>query len=354
MKILIIKLSSLGDVLHNLPIVWDLRSKYPDAQIDWLVEEGYVHLILPLQSSNSFKGVDRIIPLGLRRWKKELRQGKVSKVIDEFQSFKSQLQQISYDILIETQGLLKAAVITSLAKKKPGAVIAGIGNRTEGSGYEPLSRLFYSKSVVVPIHCHTVDRSRAVAASAINYPPPMRDGYSETDPFFPGPYFYPKAFTEQLKKQENPLGLLPQRYVLCFHATARVAKSWDAANWVQTGNFLAKRDLQVVLPWGSPGEKEISESLARHIPGAIVPRAFSIEEAFPLIAQAKMTIGVDTGLTHLSAILNRPTVEIYVDSPIWKTEGYWSPFIKNLGDTEKPPTSEQMILTLQQLFEKLI
>ena len=71
-KFLLVKLSSLGDVLHNLPIVWDIRQQYPQAQIDWVVEEAYVDLLKPLQSANNFKGIDRIIPIGLRRWKKNV------------------------------------------------------------------------------------------------------------------------------------------------------------------------------------------------------------------------------------------------------------------------------------------
>ena len=71
-KILLVKLSSLGDVLHNLPIVWDLRTRLPNAQVDWVVEEAYVHLLEPLLSREGFQGIDRIIPFALRRWKRNL------------------------------------------------------------------------------------------------------------------------------------------------------------------------------------------------------------------------------------------------------------------------------------------
>jgi heptosyltransferase I len=107
MKILIVKLSSLGDVLHNLPIVWDLRAKYPNAQIDWVVEEGYVSLLEPLKSANGinkgpyFKGVDRIIPLAFRRWKKALKRGEFIKSIQEYIAFKADLQTTQYDLIIE-------------------------------------------------------------------------------------------------------------------------------------------------------------------------------------------------------------------------------------------------------------
>jgi len=112
-KILLVKLSSLGDVLHNLPIVWDLRVRLPNAQIDWVVEEAYVHLLTPLLTREGFKGIDRIIPFGLRRWKKSLFNLAVWK---EFFTFKKILQAITYDVVIETQGLLKSAIVCSLAK----------------------------------------------------------------------------------------------------------------------------------------------------------------------------------------------------------------------------------------------
>ncbi|OZB48640.1 MAG: lipopolysaccharide heptosyltransferase I, partial [Polynucleobacter sp. 39-45-136] len=158
-KILLVKISSLGDVLHNLPIVWDLRARLPDAQIDWVVEEGYVHLLTPLLSKDGFKGIDRIIPFSLRRWKKNLLQLSTWK---EFFAFRKQLQEVVYEVIIETQGLLKSALVCSLANKAPNAVVAGLANATEFSGYEPLARWFYNQSVQVPKQCHAVDRSRWV------------------------------------------------------------------------------------------------------------------------------------------------------------------------------------------------
>jgi len=100
---------------------------------------------------------------------------------------------------------------------------------------------------------------------------------------------------------------------------------------------------QLVFPWGSEVEMKVSALIASQVPGAIVPRAFSIEEAYCLVAYAALTIGVDTGLTHLSAVLGKPTVEIYCDSPRWKTEGYWSKVIANVGDYKKAPNFEDVI-----------
>ena len=338
-KILLVKLSSLGDVLHNLPIVWDLRARLPHAQIDWVVEEGYVHLLKPLLSNGSFRGIDRIIPFGLRRWKKHLLHWSTWQ---EFFSFKKQLQANAYDIIIETQGLLKSALVCALADKAPYAVIAGLGNATEFSGYEPIARNFYTKSVQVSTQSHAVDRSRRVMCSALDWHPIERSN---------APQFYP----------ETSLNVLGQRtveaiegfkfpYVLFFHSTAREAKRWSNENWIALGKALAPKGYQVVLPWGNQDEKAISVLIASHIPGAFVPTAFSIEEAFSVIQHATLTVGVDTGLTHLAAVLNKPTIEIYCDSPLWKTEGYWSKNIRNLGDMQKPPTVDQVLEAAEELL----
>ena len=328
-KILLVKLSSLGDVLHNLPIVWDLRARLPEAQIDWVVEEGYVHLLEPLLSKDGFRGLDRIIPFGLRRWKKNLLKLATWK---EFFAFRKTLQASTYDVLIETQGLLKSAIVCSLAKKSPSAVVAGLANASEFSGYEPLSRSFYNQSVQVPTQCHAVDRSRWVMCSALDWSLIDRGD---------APQFYPKGFVECIPKRS--LKELKVPYVLCFHSTAREAKRWSNENWIALGKDLSIRGYQLVFPWGNAAEKSVSQLLASQIPGALVPPAFSIEDAFSVIAGAALTVGVDTGLTHLAAVLDRPTIEIYCDSPRWKTEGYWSEKIANVGDIQNPPSVQEVL-----------
>jgi len=328
-KILLVKLSSLGDVLHNIPIVRDLRTRLPDAQIDWIVEEAYIHLLTPLLSRDGFRGIDRIIPFGLRRWKKNLFNLATWK---DFFAFKKMLQSTAYDILIETQGLLKSAIVCSLAKKSSGVVIAGLANATEFSGYEPLARFFYSQSIQVPTQCHAVDRSRLVMCSALNWPL-LERSYS--------PQFYPQKFVASIPK--SSIEGLNVPYVLCFHSTAREAKRWSNSRWISLGQELSTRGYQVVFPWGNAAEKAISQLLALQIPNTFVPPAFSIEEAFSVIAGANLTVGVDTGLTHLAAVLGKPTVEIYCDSPLWKTEGYWSDRIANVGDIQNSPSVQEVL-----------
>jgi len=111
--------------------------------------------------------------------------------------------------------------------------------------------------------------------------------------------------------------------------------------------------LQVILPWGNAAEKVTSELIAKQIEGALVPTAFSLKEAFAVVAGAQLTIGVDTGLTHLAAVLGRPTIEIYCDSPKWKTEGYWSEAICNLGDIKNPPTVKTVLAVAERLLKTI-
>ena len=320
-------------MLHNLPIVWDIRAQNPNARIDWLVEESYVSLLVPLLTNAEFRGIDHIIPIAMRRWRRNLLSEQTRK---EWRAFRQNFQATQYDVVIETQGLLKAAWLTRLANRSANVVIAGLGNATEDSGYEPLARWFYTDSVQVPLRCHAVERSRWVAAAALNVAVPKNL-----------PQFYLPAFLKSLQLSATSF---KKPYVLFFHATARAAKQWSESNWITLGNALTDQGKQVILPWGNPQEKTVSERLSAQIPNSIVSPAFNISEWFSVIANAALTVGVDTGLTHLSSMLNTPTIELYCDSPRWKTQAYWSDKVKNLGDTGRPPSFDAVLQSAEKLL----
>ena len=345
-KILLVKLSSLGDVLHKLPIIWDLRKRLPNAQIDWIVEEAYVPLLAPLQTTENFRGIDRIISVAFRRWRKSLLRVSTWR---EFFAMRQLLQAISYDVVIETQGLLKSALVCALARKSDTAIVAGLGNATEYSGYEPIARTFYTQSVHVPVKSHAIDRSRQVMCSAFDWP--LLNRADEPPRFYPTEFVkhLPALSIEGLKKVTDG-SVMP--YIVCFHSTARAAKRWPNESWMDLGKTLANHGYQLIFPWGSAAERKVSELISSQISGAIVPRAISIREAYALIAHAALTIGVDTGLTHLAAVLGKPTVELYCDSPRWKTEGYWSEQIANHGDLQQPPTVTEVFDACQRLIGK--
>jgi heptosyltransferase-1 len=331
-KILIVKLSSLGDVLHTLPIIFDIRTHLPSAQIDWLVEEAYVDLLKPLQADPINPYIDQVIPFGLRRWKKNI-FSKTNWV--ELIQLIRKLRANRYDLIIDFQGLIKSALIAALARSN--SLVIGPYNSTDFSSYEPLARQFYSQTVAIPKQCHAIE----VARYLINHALGIQSNGTK-------PHFY--SVFEQCVLPDMFIESKP--YALCFHATARHEKRWGMEAWVEIGKYLFERGITPIYPWGNTEEKAISETIVRQIPGAVVPQVFSLRDYFEIIQQARLTIGVDTGLTHLAAVLYCPTIELYCDSPIWKTRGYWSDSIINLGDLGAPPDTISVKSAIDQLTQE--
>ena len=326
MKILLVRVSSLGDVLHNLPMVADLLSHHPHATIDWVVEEGYVSLV------RLNPHVRKIIPFALRRWRKGLGKPETRA---EMKAFWRSLREEEYDLVFDTQGLLKTGAIMGAARVRPGGRKIGLANGSEGSGYEGISRFFHTESIPLDPRTHAVARGRLVAGNALGYA-------VDTPPDFglPAPDTVPR-----------PDWLPQEAYAVFFHGTARDAKKWAPQNWIALGNALAP--MPVLLPWGSDKERQEAEALAAGIPNARVLPKLSMMDAVTLAEQAALAVGVDTGLTHIAAAFYRPTVEIYCDSPKWKTEGNWSPRIVNLGEMGAPPSADEVIAAARALLQTI-
>ncbi|MBP0598363.1 lipopolysaccharide heptosyltransferase I [Herbaspirillum sp. LeCh32-8] len=324
MKILIVRVSSLGDVVHNMPMVADIRRHFPDAQIDWVVEEAYTSLV------RLNPHIRNIIPIALRRWRKSLFSAATRA---EMAAFWRQLRAEPYDLVFDTQGLTKTSVVMRMARLAPGGRRVGLANATEGSGYEPISRIFHDQSIKVDLHTHAVMRARLVAADAMGYRP---DGAADFALRSPEPQRLP--------------WMPEQPYAVFFHGTARDAKQWPQADWIALGRALSGRGLPVLLPWGSQKEQQAAQALAAGIPGALVLPALPLMEAVALVQQARLVVGLDTGLTHIAAAYCKPTVELYCDSPRWKTEGNWSPSIVNLGDEGRPPRGEDVLAAVDGLL----
>ncbi|WP_317202346.1 lipopolysaccharide heptosyltransferase I [Janthinobacterium sp.] len=326
LNILLVRVSSLGDVLHNLPMVADIARRFPDANIDWVVEEGYTSL-LRLNGR-----IGAIIPFALRRWRKSL-GSRATRA--EIAAFFRTLRQKRYDYVFDTQGLLKTGVVMGAARLAPGGQKVGLANGSEGSGYEGISRLFHTKSIPLDPRTHAVARGRLVAAAALGYTldTPADFGLAAQARPVPAPDWMPAG-----------------PYAVYFHGTARAAKKWPAQDWIALGAQLAP--LSILLPWGSAAEKAEAEALAAALPNARVLPKLSMAEAVTLARHAALAVGVDTGLTHIAAAFARPTVEIYCDSPRWKTEGNWSPNIINLGDRGNPPSVAEVLAAAKSLLEK--
>lgn len=309
--------------MHNMPMLADILYYYPDAKIDWVVEEAYADVI----SLNPH--VRNVIPFALRRWRKNIFS---VATIREIREFSQALRRESYDYIFDTQGLLKTGIVMALAQIIDGGRKVGLANGTEGSGYEGISRIFHTQSVPVNLHTHAVLRGRLVAATAL--------GYSVDNP----PDFSintPDIF---------PAWMPDSQYAVFFHGTARDAKKWSLQNWIKIGRFITDKKLPILLPWGTESEKQDAKELSLQIPGSYVLPQLPILEAVLLAAHARLVIGVDTGLTHIAAAFSRPTVELYSDSPKWKTQGDWSSSIINLGDQGRPADVNEVKVAIDSLL----
>jgi heptosyltransferase-1 len=324
MRVLIVKVSSLGDVVHNMPVVADIRHAYPDARIDWVVEEGFADIV------RLVRGVNEVIPFALRRWRKSLWSADTRRQIA---TFRERLRDVAYDAVLDTQGLVKTALVAAQARLAPGGYVAGLANRTNGSSYESPVRWFYDRKITIATDTHVVTRSRQMVAAAM--------GYTLQDP----PEFGLRA------EAPLPFDLPPLPYVTLVHATSRADKGWPMASWVALGQELLARGYAVVLPWGSAGEHAVSEAIHQALahPHAVVPPRMSLATVTALLQGANATVGVDTGLVHIAAALDRPTIELYNFSTAWRTGGFWSERVVNLGAEGAPPTLDDVRNALHKL-----
>jgi heptosyltransferase-1 len=307
-----------------MPMVDDLKAHYPDAQIDWVVEEAYVNLV-KLQPK-----VNKVIPFALRRWRKNIKDKTVRQ---EIKQFYRELRLDAYDFIFDTQGLLKTGIIMGMARTTPNGKKVGLANGTEGSGYEGISRIFHDLSIKVDSRTHAVLRGRLVAAAAC--------GYEVNTPASFG--------LQTLDIHPNWLPNTP--YIVFFHGTAGASKKWERGNWIDTARDLLVKDWPILLPWGNAEEKAEAEAMASKIQQALILPKLSMQEAIVLAQRAALVIGVDTGLTHIAAAYETPTIELYCDSPKWKTEGNWSNKIINLGDQGHPPSVAEVEIAFEKLLE---
>lgn len=314
-SILLVKTSSLGDVVHNLPVASDIQAAFPEAEIDWVVEEAFAVV------ARLHPAVRRVIPVAMRRWRAALWQNGIWR---EMSDFLSRLRARRYDAVIDTQGLLKSALVTRAAHGPRHGL-------NWASSREPLG-VFYDRTYSVPWTKHAVERNRSLAAQAL--------GYAASDAAKYGIVAFRREFS----------WLSAQPHVVMLHATSADRKLWPDASWIGLGNILAGRGIGCVLPWGSTEERTRSERLAAAIAGAVVPPRLTLDDAAALLAGAHAVAGVDTGLTHLSAALGVPTVGIYCATDPAATGIYGCAGAVNIGGIGKPPTVDELAFALDRML----
>lgn len=279
MRVLLIKTSSLGDIIHTLPALTDAKKIYPDIQFDWVVEETFQHI------PKWHPAVNRIFPVALRRWRKqwitELFSGEIFSKIKE-------LRKQQYDVIIDAQGLMKSALVALMARGKR----SGLNFK---SAREHLASLFYHHRYEVSWTEHAVSRSRLLFAKALNYPCPAP--HISTDYGIEIKQFPPF-------KHSTP-------YFVFLHGTTWENKHWPESYWISLAKLTVSTGKSVVLLWGNLSEKERAQRIAAAVSNAIVLPKLSLEEVAGVLVTASCVVSVDTGLGHLAAALATPTVSLY-------------------------------------------
>lgn len=313
-SILLVKTSSLGDVIHALPALSDLRAALPDARIDWLVEDALVAI------PRLHAAVAEVIPVSLRRWRRGVWRASVRA---EIAAFLARLRARSYDAVIDAQGLLKSAVLTRAAH----GVRYGLDFH---SAREPLG-LFYDHTFRVSWDIHAVERNRALLAQALGYRPAAACNYG-------------------ISAQPCRFDWLPAApYAVLLHATSGDYKLWPEAHWIALAAAFNAGGSRCVLTWGNERERARSERLAAAMPGAIIAPRLDYASLAGLFAGAQATVGVDTGLTHLSAALGVPTVGIYCGTDPAATGIHGSARARNVGAIGVTPAVEEVRAALAML-----
>lgn len=300
MHILVIKTSSLGDVIHTLPALTDAARALPGVRFDWVVEENFAEI------PAWHPAVQRVIPVALRRWRRSLLQTWRS---GEWRSMKRSLRSARYDLAIDAQGLLKSAVLT----RYTAAPVHGLDR---SSIREPLASRFYDKTHAVAKGQHAVERVRALFAQALGYALPDT------------PCDYGLDHACVLGTQ--PPAAAP--YLVFLHGTTWATKHWPELYWRQLAERASAAGWQVRLPWGSESEHLRAQRIADGLPQVSVLPRLKLAEVAGQLAGASACVAVDTGLGHLAAAFDVPTVSVFGPTSPSLT-GAWGPRQRHLASS---------------------
>lgn len=275
-EVLVVRPSSLGDIVHSLALVSDVESGMPGATIDWVAEEAFAALVA------LDPRIRRVVPLALRRWRRTPARMATWR---ELRSFAQDLRARRYTAILDLQEQVKGALIARLARGRR----HGFDRR---SIREPVATLFDDVHHAVDRQQHFIDKARALAGAALGYRAEGAPRWGLVPP-----------------ARSAAMPAVP--YALALHATSRDDKLWPEMQWQRLLVHFAQAGLAVLLPWGNDEERARSERIARATPGAIVPPRQSLPEMATLARNAEVAVGVDTGLTHLAAALGTPTVALF-------------------------------------------
>ncbi len=277
MRVLIVKTSSMGDVVHALPAVSDICRAHPGVCIEWLVEAPFAAI------PGLHAGVQRVHSLHWRKWRKRLWARETRAAMADL---RGELRRERYDLVLDLQGLLKSA-LWGLQANGP------LVGYDRASLREPLASLFYQRRVPVPRQLQAVERNRRLAAAHLGYTMPL----------------LPPQFGIHAPSGSWQVGAMSAALIAC---ASRPEKLWPEAHWIAVGRRLRAAGLAPVLVWGSDEEHARAERIAAGCDG-VVPPFLSVAETAGVLGQARQIVGLDTGFSHLAAAFGQPTIGIYCD-----------------------------------------
>lgn len=309
MKALLVRLSSMGDLIHTLPAVSDLARVRPDVELHWLCEEGFADI------ARLHPFVRKVHILSWRLWRKELAKRATWQAIGRL---KSSLRQERFDFVLDSQGLLKSALPARMA----GVPVKGLDKR---SAREGLAAFFYTQTFFVQKGQDAVLRNRLLFAQAFAYEMPSEMSFG--------------ALVPENIRLSNP----NHPYCVVLHATSRDSKLWRQGNWRELMTKLHESGgYTVYLPWGNAQELARAQELADGLPYVRVCEKMNLLQAAALLDGAQCVAGVDTGLLHLANALDKPLVGIYTDTDPQKTGVQQSAKARNIGGVGQMPETEEV------------
>ncbi|MGL4767452.1 MAG: lipopolysaccharide heptosyltransferase I [Formosimonas sp.] len=325
MKILLVKMSSMGDVVHAMPVLHDILRQHPTAQIDWVVEAGFADLV----RANAPR-INRVLPIRLRAWRKSWFAAPTRAAR---RAFKAELQAVAYDLIIDCQGLLKSAWVARTARLAAGGRRVGFDFK---SAREPLASGFYGQTFRVSRQWPAVQRNRALCAAALGY---TLDGSPHVD----------FSALDDLAAPRADWVVPREPFVVLIPNASRASKRW--AHWAAVAAQCAAANVRTVWFWAGEDELNYTESLLAQLPPAVraqadVPPFLSIVQAAQCLRKARCVVGLDSGLTHLAAALGKPTLGIYCDhdpalAPMTAHTQDASQ-VASLGGVAQPPSLESV------------
>ncbi len=305
MKVLIVKMSSMGDVIQTLPALTDAQQAFKNIKFDWVVEEAFAEI--PAWHSS----IQQIIPIAWRRWRKN---PLTVFFHAEWRQFRQLLRMQKYDYIIDAQGLLKSAIITRMAQ--------GVGcGYDRKSVREPLAALAYKKTFTVSKQQHAILRTRKLFAAVLHYTFSAENVDYGIEPSLKGDVQLPIA--------------LAKKYCTIVVNTPKRGKRWPIASWRQLLAKMQAARQHVVIPCGYLHEAAYVQSIAADFHNVTLLSRTTLQQLHRIIAQSQAVISIDTGLAHLAAALNKPTITLYGPTDVTRIGTVGKQSIHLLSNTQR-------------------